>query len=157
MAAWTSKVQHGRSGLEEKAMGDLARREVPYGYECLKIPYVIPESTHKYTPDFHMTANDLLIETKGIWDVKDRQKIAFILKQHPPLKDVLCMLFNRANDKINKKSKTTYGMVCEKLGIRYASVPTAAQLRKGALLVPQEWLDLPPCPTRRAAIEAVRV
>ena len=59
-----------KSGLEEKISNVLAEKQVNFGYEEDKIVYTIPESLHKYTPDFTIRKSEgriMYIETKGRW------------------------------------------------------------------------------------------
>ena len=106
-----------RSGLEEKVAEFLTSKGVKFTFETLKIPYVKPETQHIYTPDFILD-NGIIIETKGRWLLDDRKKHLLIRKQHPNLD--IRILFQNANAKISKGSKTSYANFCEKHGIPYA-------------------------------------
>ena len=106
-----------RSGLEEKVAEYLASKGVGFSFETLKVPYVKPETKHIYTPDFILD-NGIIIETKGRWMMEDRKKHVLIRKQHPNLD--IRILFQNANAKISKGSKTSYADFCEKHGITYA-------------------------------------
>jgi hypothetical protein len=132
-AAW-------RSGLEDTIQRDLTQRGVPFEYEALKIAYSLPATDHKYTPDFHLLSNGIIVEGKGLWDLKDRQKHAAIREQHPDLD--IRMVFTRSASPIRKGSKTTYADVCRKLGIPFSDK-----------LIPTAWALEPDCPSRRAALE----
>ena len=113
-----------RSGLEEKVAEYLASKGVGFSFETLKVPYVKPETKHIYTPDFILD-NGIIIETKGRWMMEDRKKHVLIRKQHPNLD--IRILFQNANAKISKGSKTSYADFCEKHGIPYAhrEIPVA--------------------------------
>lgn len=113
-----------RSGLEEKVAKYLTSKGVGFSFETLKVPYVKPETKHTYTPDFILD-NGIIIETKGRWLLDDRKKHLLIRKQHPHLD--IRILFQNANAKISKGSKTSYANFCEKHGIQYAhrEVPEA--------------------------------
>lgn len=106
-----------RSGLEEKVAEFLTSKGVRFSFETLKVPYVKPETKHTYTPDFVLD-NGIIIETKGRWLLDDRKKHLLIRKQHPNLD--IRILFQNANAKISKGSKTSYADFCEKHGIPYA-------------------------------------
>ena len=106
-----------RSGLEDTIATQLETAGVSFEYEKEKLTYTVPEKVCKYTPDFKLT-NGIYVETKGIWDLKDRQKMALIKQQHPD-KDIR-IVFQSSKTKISKNSKTTYGMWAEKLGYIYA-------------------------------------
>lgn len=131
---------HGRSGLEDKTMEDLARRGVSYRYEEVRVGYTKPASSHKYTPDF-ILPNGIIVETKGLFDCDDRKKHELIQKQHPQLD--IRFVFSRSASPIRKGSKTTYASWCSKLGIPFADK-----------VIPQAWVDEPLEPQRLAAIEA---
>lgn len=140
-AAWTSKVRvHGRSGLEDKTMEDLAKRGVPYRYEEVRLGYEKPASRHKYTPDF-ILPNGVIVETKGLFDSDDRKKHELLRKQHPALD--IRFVFSRSASPIRKGSKTTYGAWCAKHSIPFADKT-----------IPQTWIDEPDDPRRHAAIAA---
>lgn len=113
-----------RSGLEEKVADYLTSKGVGFSFETLKVSYVKPETKHIYTPDFILD-NGIIIETKGRWLLDDRKKHILIRKQHPHLD--IRILFQNANAKIRKGSKTSYADFCEKHGIPYAhrEIPVA--------------------------------
>jgi hypothetical protein len=113
-----------RSGLEEKVAEFLTSNGVKFTFETLKVPYVKPETKHIYTPDFILD-NGIIIETKGRWLLDDRKKHILIRKQRPDLD--IRILFQNANAKISKGSKTSYADFCEKHGIPYAhrEIPVA--------------------------------
>lgn len=113
-------IKHGyRSGLEETIADQLKKYRVEYEYENKDntIKYVVPAKDHTYLPDFKLP-NGIIVETKGRFVLADRKKHELIKKQHPE-KDIR-FVFSNSNTKISKRSKTTYGMWCEKLGIPYA-------------------------------------
>lgn len=107
-----------RSGLEATNAHLIEARGETVRFEELKIPYVVPESTHKYTPDFELD-NGIIVETKGKLEPKDRAKHILIKEQHPELD--IRIVFQRPHDKIRKGSKTTYAMWCDHHGIKWAS------------------------------------
>ena len=86
-------------------------------YEKFTLPYTIPATQHKYTPDF-ILPNGIIVEAKGIFDVADRQKHILVKKQYPDLE--IRFVFSNPKTKLYKGSKTTYGMWCEKHGYKYA-------------------------------------
>lgn len=113
-----------RSGFESKLANQLKRSGVDFEYETLSIEY---QRLSTYTPDF-ILPNGIIIEAKGVWTVEDRAKHLLVREQHPHLD--IRMVFMRASNKINKKSKTTYAMWCEKKGIKYADK-----------IIPKSWLS----------------
>jgi len=119
-------VKHGyRSGLEDRISKQLKSLSVPVKYEEMKIKYAINE-VRTYTPDFELP-NGIIIESKGRFVVADRKKHLLIKKQYPELD--IRFVFSNSRAKINKGSKTTYGMWCDKHGFLYADK-----------LIPEEWI-----------------
>lgn len=114
-----------RSGLEDKVADQLARKGQPVCYELYKIKYDPPAKTRTYTPDF-VLPNAIIIETKGRFVTADRQKHKFIKAQYPNL--VIRFVFSNPNQRISKKSQTTYAMWCDQYGFEYA-----------AKLIPDAW------------------
>lgn len=107
-----------RSGLEEDTAAYLERLGVDFEYEKLVIPYEKPAKKAKYTPDFKIKVNGMVIETKGRFLTADRQKHLLIKAQHPELD--IRFVFSNSQQRISKASKTTYAMWCEKHGFKYA-------------------------------------
>lgn len=118
-----------RSGLEKDNAGLLKRVGQPVIFEQYVIDYIRPESKHKYTPDFLLT-NNIIIETKGIFDAADRKKHQLIQKQHPSLD--IRFVFSNSRSKLYKGSPTTYAKWCERNGFLYADK-----------LIPKEWISEP--------------
>jgi hypothetical protein len=118
-----------RSGLEEVTAQDLTSQGVGFTYEKVKIEYTEPEKKHKYTPDF-VLENGIIIETKGRFLTRDRQKHILVKSQHPHLD--IRFVFSSSKAKISKTSKTTYAMWCEKNGFLYADKQ-----------IPKAWLKEP--------------
>ena len=120
-AAYSYKRRHNkgtyRSGLEEINSDYLKSLSIDPQYEQYWIEYKVPESTHRYTPDF-VLPNGIIIETKGVWDAEDRKKHLLIKSQYPTLD--IRFVFSRSATPIYKGSKTTYASFCEKWGIPYA-------------------------------------
>jgi hypothetical protein len=130
-----------RSGLEEKIAEQLSKKKVSFEYEPSdkKIVYTIPESAHKYTPDFVLTKKDgtnMYVESKGIFDRADRMKHLLIRQQHPELD--IRFVFSRSKARIRKGSKTTYAMICEGLG---RAPFKGVTWRYADKLIPGEWLN----------------
>lgn len=113
-------MQHGwRSGLEESVAAQLDALKVPYEYERLVIKYTPPAKTRRYTPDFVLLSNGIIVETKGRFLTADRQKHLAIQSEHPEYD--IRFVFSNPNARISKTSKTTYAMWCESHGFRYAA------------------------------------
>lgn len=132
-----------RSGLEEKIAADLSKKGVPSTYESHFLEYVVPTRVSKYTPDF-ILPNGIVIESKGLFETKDRQKHILIKKQHPDLD--IRFVFSNPRQRISKKSKTTYAMWCEKHGFQFDKA-----------LIPQDWIDEPACRKRLRAVAAILI
>lgn len=127
-----------RSGLEEKNAKYLEELSVPFTFETLRIPYTVPATNHKYTPDFIVTTKTgktIIVETKGIWAYSDRLKHLLIREQHPELD--IRFVFDRSKSKISKKSTTTYADICEGLGRGKFKGITWQYADKR---IPEEWL-----------------
>ena len=119
-----------RSGLEEHVADQLDQLGVSFEYETLVIKFTRPEKMHRYTPDF-ILPNGIIIETKGRFLTKDRQKHLLVKKQHPDLD--IRFVFSNPNQKISKTSKTTYARWCNTNGFYYAkqTIPTTWLKEKG--------------------------
>ena len=115
-----------RSGLELRVAKHLEENNIDFEYETKKIEYKI-EETKKYTPDF-ILPNGIIVEAKGFFSVSDRKKHKLLKQQHPELD--IRFVFDNSKNKINKGSKTTYAMWCEKQGFKYSDK-----------LIPKEWLE----------------
>lgn len=124
----TAAVKAGfRSGLEHRVWKNLKQRKVKdIAYEAIRINYVIPASEHYYTPDI-ILPNGIIVEVKGRLVKSDRDKHLLIKEQHPNLD--IRFVFQNANNKIRKGSKTTYAQWCEKNDIKWCEK-----------LVPDAWL-----------------
>ncbi len=121
-----SMKSHGfRSNFELEIANQLVRKKIIYEYEKYSIDY-IRESV--YTPDFFLKDYGFYIEVKGNFIASDRGKHLLIRKQHPKLD--IRFLFLKANNKLYKGSKTTYGGWCDRYDIKWCEK-----------FIPKEWLD----------------
>lgn len=124
-------VKHGwRSGLEERIGGELATAGTPFLFERIVLEYTEPEKRRRYTPDFVLLDNWIVVESKGRFVTADRQKHLLLRRNYPDLD--LRFVFQNPNAKISKTSKTTYAAWCDKHGFQYA---------KGS--IPEEWTEEP--------------
>ena len=120
--------KHGwRSGLEKKMQDKLQELGIDDNYESKTFEYIVPETKHKYTPDFPVSPH-IVIETKGLWEVDDRMKMLRLKEQYPEIE--FRMFFQNAQKKIKKGSKTSYADYCDKYGLKWAEKT-----------LPQEWID----------------
>lgn len=130
MAAPRSKLRQSalkagfRSGLEQDNAKHLKACRCKFTYEEQSIQYV--GKPKRYTPDFVLD-NGVIIETKGRFTATDRAKHLLVKEQHPELD--IRFVFSNANNKLSKRSKTTYAQWCERHGFLYAEG-----------LIPKEWM-----------------
>jgi len=104
-----------KSKFENSFAQTLKQLNLPVSYEPDKISYTLQCT---YTPDFKI-ADNVYVETKGLFDSDDRRKILAVISQHPDIDIIL--VFQNPNMKINKGSKTTYAKWCEKHNIKWAT------------------------------------
>jgi hypothetical protein len=124
-------VFHGyRSGLEKAIRESLKKRQTSFTYESHKVPFTEPAKKRHYTPDFFLS-NGIVIESKGRFLSKDRQKHLLVKDQHPDLE--VRFVFSRASAPIYKGSKTTNASWAEKYGFQWAERD-----------IPDEWLKEKP-------------
>jgi hypothetical protein len=124
--ATISKRYTFRSKLEQDVAKRLEFAGVPFKYENRKLVYKV-EEVHKYTPDFDL-GNGILLEVKGYFRQTDRKKLLLVRAQNPEID--LRLVFQQANNKIHKTSKTTYADWCKKHGFIYSDGGT----------IPHQWL-----------------
>ena len=106
-----------RSKFEKTISAALKKACITYTYEQDVLAYTVPMKTCKYTPDFKGAKSGIFLEVKGIFDLADRQKHLLIREQYPHLD--IRLVFQNANAKIYKRSKTTYAMWCDKHNIKW--------------------------------------
>lgn len=119
-----------RSGLENRIAEQLKSSGLEGNYEQYKIRFTQPAKKRTYTPDFWLiskTGKEMIIESKGLFTVPDRQKHLMIKAEHPTLD--IRFVFSNPNTKLYKKRKLTYAQWCEKHGFKYAKN-----------LIPSEWI-----------------
>ena len=114
---WVAKKYGFKSGLEENISQQIEGKGIKVEYETEQVSYIIPASEHNYHPDFKLP-NGIRVETKGRFVLADRKKHLLVKEQNPNLD--IRFVFSNSKNKINKKSKTTYGDWCDKHGFKYA-------------------------------------
>lgn len=126
----TNAKQQGRykSGLEQKIADQIEANGLNVRYEELVIPFIQPERTRKYKPDFILPSG-IILEVKGRFDTDDRTKMKMVRDSNQHLD--IRLVFQNANAKISKKSRTSYADWCEHNGFRWAD--------KG--WIPKEWIE----------------
>lgn len=120
-----------RNKLEQRVGAQLDDAGVSFKYEPRKIPITIPARKSTYLPDFEADRINIIVETKGYFydSARDRQKLCLVKEQHPELD--IRIVFQKADTKIHKTSKTTYGQWATDHGFKWAD--------KG--IVPDEWIE----------------
>lgn len=108
-----------RGGLERLVGDYLSEHSIPFQYEPGNVVYLVPAREAKYKPDFVLN-NGIVLETKGRFVTKDRQKMLLIKEQFPDLD--IRFIFSNPNNRISKRSSTTYGMWCDRQGFPFAHV-----------------------------------
>ena len=125
-------IQYGfRSGLEAKVSQQLEFAGVPFEYEELTLSFIQPEKVRKYTPDFCLMKKNgepLIVETKGIFTLEDRQKMLWVKEQYPDLD--IRIVFSNSKAKLRKGAKSSYADWCNKNEYKFADK-----------FIPQEWID----------------
>lgn len=114
-----------RSKLETKIVSILNNAQTNWNYEVTIIPYVVPESDHKYTVDFTL-GNGILIEGKGyLADHRERYKYVLLKQQHPTID--LRFVFDNPS-KLVGGTKMTHAKWAEKYGFPYCSIKDVDQI-----------------------------
>lgn len=115
-----------RSKLEMKFEEILISNQVEYDYEVTVIPYIVPESKHKYTVDWTF-GNGVLCETKGyLSDHQERHKYVLLKQQHPTLD--LRFVFDNPN-KLCGGTKYTHAKWADKYGFKWCSIKDTEQIQ----------------------------
>lgn len=111
-----------RSRLEKKIADQLHGEGIAFGYETLKVAYTVPARNAKYNPDFMPADTTIILEGKGWFKPKDRQKLVFV-KEANPLLDIR-LVFQNAQNKLYKGSPTTYAKWCDDHGFPWCDKGT---------------------------------
>jgi hypothetical protein len=93
-----------RSKLEEKVQ-DILTKIGEVEYESDRIYFTQPAVDRYYIPDFKLSENNY-IEVKGRLTLEDRKKMLWVKEQNPNI--VIRFIFGNGNNKLTKRSKTTY-------------------------------------------------
>lgn len=116
-----------RSSLEHSVAINLEERGHTYDFEPEKIEYSYTE-TKKYIPDFAVDDLPFRLEVKGWLTPEDRKKMLRVRDSNPDID--IRFVFDKAQNKIRKGSKTTYASWCDKHGFKWCEK-----------VVPDEWLN----------------
>ncbi len=120
-----------RSKFEGGFALNLKMRNVDFGYESEVINYIVPESKHKYTPDFiidTLSGNKIYLEAKGYLDLSMRKKMVNVRNSN--LDKDIRFVFQNSKVKISKGSKTSYADWCIKNNFQYCDK-----------VIPLKWLE----------------
>lgn len=101
-----------RSKFEAKVAKHLKDKKVKFDYESEVLSYTIPESKHRYTPDFTLP-NGVVVEAKGRFTPADRKKMSLVKEQNPD-RDI--RLIFMVDNTLTKVSKTKYSDWATKRG-----------------------------------------
>ena len=121
-----------RSGLEVDISKYLELKKIKYDYESLQIDFLRPQQKSYYRPDF-ILGNGIIIEAKGLFSTADRKKHKIIRSQFGDEYDIR-FVFSNAQNRIGKKSKTTYGKWCDMFHFKWHCIRTTG------VLIPEDWL-----------------
>lgn len=104
-----------RSKFESKVRWALGSN---WDYESEKLPYVLQNN---YIPDFTHQTKRIIVEAKGRFTGADRRKMLKVKEAHPERDIRICFM---RNNKLNKKSATTYLAWAAKNGFKATVFPT---------------------------------
>lgn len=128
-AAKARGLAHGyRSGLEEQNAKRIEEQGQEVVYEQHAMRYAVPMSFHRYKPDFIIPHNGIIVETKGVFDAKDRDKHLLVRAQYPTLD--IRLVFSRGRQPITPGSKTTVAMWADRNNFKWAEK-----------LIPLDWFQ----------------
>lgn len=116
-----------RSKFEHTIAQWFKEHKIDHEYEPCRLKYIVPESTHTYTPDWKVGM--IFFESKGKLTAADRKKILHVLSSNPTID--IRIIFQNSDVKIRKGSPTSYGEWATRSGIKWCD------WRKG---IPKEWL-----------------
>lgn len=115
-----------RSGLERKIAAQLKQHGVELPYEKVRLPYDVPARTAHYIPDWVDQDRLVIVEGKGRFGhhksdahgAHEREKLCLVKEQYPDW--TIFIVFQDANKKIYKGSKTTYAKWATDHGFKWS-------------------------------------
>jgi hypothetical protein len=117
MARYQSKRKGKYKSRLESLFAELCfKHGLGFKYEADKIPYIRPAH---YVPDWKIAEN-VYIETKGYLAPSDRSKLVAFKEQHPKI--TILLVFGNSDNRLNSKSKTTYGQWATKHDFQWADI-----------------------------------
>ena len=105
-----------KSGLEKRFAELCFKNGVKAEYEKTRFKFV---KVGHYTPDWKIN-DKLYVETKGYFSPSNRGNLLSFREQHPDVE--IFLVFGQPENRLTKKSKTTYAAWCEQHGFRWASI-----------------------------------
>lgn len=105
-----------KSGLERKFKLLAEAKGLELKYETTKFPYT--KLSH-YIPDWEIR-KDVFVETKGYLSPSNRANLLAFKEQYPHV--TILLMFGNSDNKLNKKSKTSYGEWCDRHGFQWADI-----------------------------------
>jgi hypothetical protein len=126
--AWLRRERGLRSKLEARVIDELEAAKVKYEYEAEVWEYEIPARVAKYTIDLKI--NKMYYEIKGYFSADDRKKMKLVREQHG---QCFVMVFDNPQNKITKRSKTTYASWCDANDIPWISVNDFIRVHCGGI------------------------
>lgn len=107
-----------KSKFEESLGTWFSEHNIPFEYEPCQISYTVPETTHKYIPDWKLGKKQkVFYESKGFFALEDRKKMLFAKVSNPDIR--IRIIFQNSTVKIRKGSKTTYADWATQHGFDY--------------------------------------
>lgn len=97
-----------KSKLEEKVWSILKKNFPSVKYEPQRFKFIQPEIERTYIPDFKTGRSNIFLEAKGKLDLETRKKMVWFRDSNPTVR--IIFLFMNPDNKITKRSKTTYAM-----------------------------------------------
>lgn len=110
-------MPHFKSKLEERVWERLIKEFPSVKYEPEKFKYTQPAQDRTYTPDFKTGRRKLYIEAKGKLDLDTRKKMLWFRDCNPDIR--IIFLFQNPDNKLTKRSKTSYGMWADENGFEW--------------------------------------
>lgn len=106
-----------KSKLEERVWHTLKAEFPSIKYEPHKYKYIQPSQERTYTPDFKTGRRKVYLEAKGKLDLETRKKMIWFKETNPEIR--IIFLFQNADNKLTKRSKTTYSQWAEANGFEW--------------------------------------
>lgn len=121
------------NGYRSKFELDIAKwlesEGIKFEYEPCKLNYIVPESAHKYTPDWRVNGESTIVwESKGNLTARDRKKLIHVRDSNPNV--TIRIILQNASVKIRKGSKTSFGDWCDKFGFEWCDFKDKRKLKQ---------------------------